>query len=242
MSYLNEAWTEQLRHTMQGLKEESRAGRVIVQRDARACRYAVSAFTRLYIREYVLNDPGYDIDSYIPLFATYRGIKMPFCIAYAKTTIQGLDDISLIEKHAPSYGKLYTDDGWHIPDAYGPPYVSQRDAIVAELSRDGGSRRAAAVIYRHPEDWSTVGVSCTLCWTFQFHKNVMFVHSFMRSSDVWVGLPNDMFVVASVAEDILSRMGKSVYKTELIISISSANSHVYERHWEKAVNLLSGNY
>lgn len=241
-------WVAQLRHVIEvGKLESSRAGDVLVSRQARTMEIEVPEDVREQIQYIVVDNyhnPKAHGNFVTQLFPKLRAINTNFAVADAKTVIQGLDDISLIQEHAPKYGELYTKDGFHLPDSYGPPYVKQRDSIVKELQTNPDSRRAACNIYLHPDSdyWDelnihqNVGVPCTLAWQFQISGDVFHMHSFMRSSDSWVGLPNDMFVVACVAEDIVQRVGLDINK--VLLHITAANSHIYLKHAEKVLRVL----
>lgn len=93
-------------------------------------------------------------------------------------------------------------EGDRLRGAYGPRLHSQWPRVVETLARDRDSRQAGAVIWRS-RDIATpsVDVPCTVELHFWIRDDRLNAHAFMRSNDIFWGIPYDCwaFVNAQVA-------------------------------------------
>ena len=93
----------------------------------------------------------------------------------------------------------YMDDGI-FAGAYGQRIYGQLAAIEQTLQSDGHTRQAVASIYSGPIDLMTwngerpmLDIPCTLTLQFMWAQGTLSLRTSMRSNDVWLGLPYDLF-------------------------------------------------
>ena len=118
---------------------------------------------------------------------------------------------------------LNTDDPNH--GIYGLRIVNQVEQIISLLEKDNLTRRAVITINYSKNDLNCeMDIPCTLSLQFMFRGEGLDCHVYMRSNDVWLGFPNDVFSFTLVQEYIALRMGWKVgqyYHT-------ASSMHVYE--------------
>lgn len=76
--------------------------------------------------------------------------------------------------------------------AYGPKWGEQLPYVLDSLRSDAESRQAVVNIWRD-RPRSSKDTPCTLSWQFFLREGKLELHTHMRSNDVWLGLPYDLF-------------------------------------------------
>jgi len=133
----------------------------------------------------------------------------------------------------------YSDDGIYFGGAYGPPVVDQLPYVIRTLEKDGGSRQAGLTIWR-PKPGHSKDVACTISTFFMIRWNRLYQFVTMRSSDVWLGLPYDIFTFSMLGHLVCGylNMRRSpqlpLIEPGLIFN-TAASRHLYESQWDKGV-------
>ncbi len=172
------------------------------------------------------------------IFNKARRFKPQYTIAETLWYLSGNNSTEWIGKYAPFWLHI-SDDGKTANSAYGARIFkpnntiaggrfSQWDWIKDELTRDPDSRRAVIHI-KSPADSldAKLDVPCTL--TLQFlirdHKLHMIVN--MRSSDLILGIANDVPAFTLFQELLALELGVGLGD----YNHTSGSLHVYEKHW-----------
>lgn len=119
--------------------------------------------------------------------------------------LSGSDDLAFIEHYLTHYGK-YAEDTGEVKGAYGPRLVdfdgiNQIDYVINQLARKPSSRRAVIQLFDHADvqgDFRDVPCTCTM--QFLIRKNRLQLVVFMRSNDIYRGLPHDVFSFTMIQE------------------------------------------
>jgi thymidylate synthase len=126
--------------------------------------------------------------------------------------LRGSTDLSIVEHYIPSYRKYADGSG-----AYGPRLVNatkaprggQLGAIVELLRARPSTKRALLPVFR-PQDLSTAiesgDVPCTCSLQFLLREGRLHLYVYMRSNDVFRGLPHDVFAFTFIQELIASEL------------------------------------
>lgn len=138
----------------------------------------------------------------------------------------------------------YSDDGQTFFGAYGPRILSQLDYVVKKLESDADTRQAVLTIWRdNPPE--TKDVPCTVAVTFMIRDNKLNCHVFMRSNDLWLGFPYDIFNFSMLSHLVCCKLNSNLDDNGLDDVISpgllyhtAASRHIYEQHFEDAINIL----
>lgn len=172
-----------------------------------------------------------------------RGLSRVFLAAEPLWILSGSDRLEDIAPYNPKM-RDYSDDGDSLFGAYGPPIARQLGHVVARLVEDQSSRQAALTIWRENPPPS-LDVPCTLGMAFSIRDRVISSSVFMRSSDVWLGLPYDMMTFAAVlyrvASEVSEELGGGSYPLELgAVAIHAASSHLYLKNADVARSVVDG--
>lgn len=128
----------------------------------------------------------------------------------------------------------FSDDGETLAGAYGPKVVAQFDYVATTLLRDPTSRQAVLSLWeRNPSP--SKDIPCTLALQFMIRDGRLDAHVFMRSSDVWLGLPYDLFTFAMVAVKLACRLNMTgQFNNDVVrlgdLYLTAASSHLYAEH------------
>ncbi|EST51575.1 thymidylate synthase [Brevibacillus panacihumi W25] len=155
-----------------------------------------------------------------------RNISIPFAIAEWLWCIKGSNNLKMLEYYAPSYGK-YSDDGETLYGAYGPRFIGELPKVISLLKRDPDTRRALIPIYSHRDvAVNSKDIPCTCGIQFLIRDQQLHAMVHMRSNDVYLGLPYDVFNFSMMQEYVASMLGVSIGTyTHLVNSL-----HVYDKH------------
>lgn len=166
-----------------------------------------------------------------------RKLSYRFMAAEAFWILSGddtVDGIAPWNKHIINF----SDDGQQFFGAYGPKVVSQLDYVIRKLVDDPYSRQAGLTIWRENPP-QTKDVPCTVALFANIRDNKVNIHVFMRSSDVWLGLPYDAFNFSMIGHLICCRLNDSGLEVEPgTLYLTAASSHMYQENWVAALALV----
>jgi thymidylate synthase len=163
-----------------------------------------------------------------------RKLNYKFMAAEAAWILSGSNQLSEITPYNKRLAE-FSDDGQTLYGAYGPRIVNQLDHVVRKLVEDRDTRQATMTTWiQNPQP--TKDVPCTVALDFKIREDRLNVHVFMRSSDVWLGLPYDVFTFTCVG-----LLVREVYNTWTAsatpigvgnLYLTAASSHIYQDHWD----------
>lgn len=162
-----------------------------------------------------------------------RGINLKLAAVEALQIIGGGSYPNLVSAAAPTFNDvLVAPDN---PDfgAYGPRVTSQLDDVADLLRADPSTRRAVATIWRAGDLTHNGDRPCTLTLQFLIRDGELQLHVNMRSQDVWLGVPYDLFMFTqlqmTMARQLNVEAGKYIHHV--------ASLHIYESDVERASQL-----
>lgn len=167
-----------------------------------------------------------------------RRLSYKFMAAEAYWILSGDDQVSTI---APYNARIsdFSDDGERFFGAYGPKILAQIGYVIAKLRLDEDTRQAGLTIWRECPP-QTKDVPCTVAIFFSIRKNRLNTHVFMRSSDVWLGVPYDVFNFSMLGHWVCGLINKD--RPELLepgtLFLTAASSHLYQENWVAAEECL----
>lgn len=179
------------------------------------------------IREWAPGHVSIESTSYVLPLATGRRPSVPVARYLAHAILAGQD------VHYPSNLPAQFVNDPRL-EGYGPALAPSLVRAVSYLRKDPLSRRAAATMGHRGGD-STYPCTLSLSWLIRNDRLVAFVS--MRSSDVWLGFPNDMYAFASIQHSMARLLG--ILPGAMHISANSL--HLYERDVPKVERLILPN-
>lgn len=161
-----------------------------------------------------------------------RKLSTKFACAEALWMLDGDDRVEPLAKFAPAM-RDFSDDGVTLAGAYGPEIKRQLDYVVNTLGRDRDTRQAVLTMWK-PNPPPSKDIPCTIALDFKIREGKLNCHAFMRSSDIWLGLPYDVFSFSMVAAHVACRAnviirlkgGDPIGLGSLFLT--AASSHLYE--------------
>lgn len=131
--------------------------------------------------------------------------------------------------------KTFSDDGVTFFGAYGPKVTSQISYIINKLDADPNTRQATLTIWREnpPE---TKDYPCTIAMSFFIRNDAIHCHTTMRSNDLWLGRPYDVFNFSMITNAIRLWLKKKYKLGSLYLTATSM--HLYENNFENAHEVL----
>lgn len=136
-----------------------------------------------------------------------RVLNPAFAVAEAVWILSGSDEPWIFDYNRAL--RRYADGG-RLRGAYGPRLrrwgseVDQLDRVRRLLMRDPDTRQAVVQLFDPGRDW--VGhrdVPCTVGYRFFIRSGHLHMHTTMRSQDLWLGFPYDVFT-ATVLHELLA--------------------------------------
>jgi thymidylate synthase len=165
-----------------------------------------------------------------------RSLSYKFMAAEAFWILSGDDRVETIAPYN-SRIKDFSDDGERFFGAYGPKIKAQLPYIVEKLLADEDSRQAGLTIWRECPP-QTKDVPCTVAIFFNIRNGKLNANVFMRSSDVWLGVPYDVFNFSMLSHLVCGLLNEHRPMTGLVspgkLYLTAASSHLYETNWADA--------
>lgn len=166
-----------------------------------------------------------------------RKLSYKFMFAEAYWILSGSDKLAEI---APFNERMrrFSDDGETLAGAYGPRIKSQMQYVVNKLIEDKQSRQAVMSIWKdNPPE--SLDIPCTLNIQFLIRDNYLHTLVNMRSSDIYLGWPYDIFVFTMVSTYLILTLRTQYPDLKLGMLCHRAGSlHLYSRDQNRAQECL----
>lgn len=127
----------------------------------------------------------------------------------------------------------YSDDGVKLYGAYGPRLMPQLPYVLRTLRKDPDTRQAVASIWT-PNPGPSKDIPCTCMLQWLIRDGRLHCINTMRSSDLWLGLPNDFFAFSQITSMLAGHL--RIQTGSLTMQLGS--SHLYETNFQAAVTVL----
>lgn len=176
------------------------------------------------------------------IFNPHRNLGYKFMAAEAAWILSGDDRVETIGSYSRDIVK-FSDDGVRFFGAYGPKVVEQLPFVITTLFRDIDSRQAVINIWRESPDISK-DIPCTLSLQFLVRQGLIHCVASMRSSDLWLGHPYDIFNFSAISFYVMMSLNKMYrsngdQKLELgNLFLTAGSKHIYERNAADVVTIL----
>ena len=171
-----------------------------------------------------------------------RKLNYRFMAAEAYWILTGLNTVADIAPYNKNIAQ-FSDDGIVYAGAYGPEIQKQLNFVVGKLVQDPDTRQAVMTIWKQNPEPSK-DIPCTVALSFMIRDNYLHCHTFMRSNDLWLGTPYDVFNFSMLSTLICARYNRLTFndkqKRQVIpglLYLTAASQHLYEQHWELAQKL-----
>ena len=167
-----------------------------------------------------------------------RKLGYRFMFREAWWIISGRNDVDSIKDYSKAISS-FSNDGIYFDGAYGPRVVDQLHYIVDCLESDIDTRQAVLTIWRaNPR--ASKDIPCTVSIQWFIRNNKIYCIDTMRSSDIWLGWPYDIFNFTMLTGYIMLLLRERGIRNLKLgnISINAGSQHLYESNWEKANKII----
>lgn len=178
----------------------------------------------------VIEDPTRNI-----MCNSIRNLPMRYCIGELLWYLSGNNNLSAIQKYSSNWNRM-SDDGKTVNSNYGnlARYYYGFDQLeqCEKILKENPNSRQAVIhlkpawdIYEHP----TQDLPCTVCLQFFIRNRKLYMTTYMRSNDLWMGFPYDVFQFTCL-QILLSMKLNIDLGTYTHIS---ASLHLYKRDYKE---------
>lgn len=208
-----EVWYDRL--TAQNLGDGSRDGEIRGE--------VINAISVLY-------DPTRNI-----LKSKIRSLSMRYAIGEMLWYMSGSNSLKEIQKYTDGWDRM-SDDGETVNSNYGYCIkhkfgFDQWEFVRNELEENPNSRRAVIHI-KEASDKESKDVNCTVCLQFFIRDNKLHLTTYMRSNDLWMGFPYDVFQFTNMQILMSMELGRDIGTYTHI----AGSLHLYERDVRDAID------
>ena len=187
---------------------------------------------------------GFDLENPRDRLITLPSRKMSLPLAFGEFCwhLSVSTSVEFLSYYA-SIWKNFSEDGESISGScYGHSIFSashtnsQWNKVKQLLQRDPNSRRAVLQFYDHNLglDETILDISCTMFTQFFIRENKLDCLTFMRSNDIILGLPYDIFFFTMLHEIMAAELGVGLGT----YSHRVGSMHIYDHHLDWAKKIL----
>ncbi len=172
-----------------------------------------------------------------------RKLPMRYMVGELLWYLSGNSSLDAIRLYTAAWNRM-SDDGKYVNSNYGNriqlatceysgEIFDQMEMVRQMLIKDPASRQAvihikqARNLLKHP----TKDVNCTVCLQFFIREEELYMTTYMRSNDLWMGFPNDIFQFTAMQIYLAMRLGVGLGTYTHI----AGSLHLYERDYKTAL-------
>lgn len=172
-----------------------------------------------------------------------RNLPMRYMIGELLWYLSGKPDLDAIRLYTSAWDRM-SDDGIYVNSNYGQrigmatcefsgEVFNQLNMIEQMLKQHPESRQAVIHIKqaRNLIKYPTKDVNCTVCLQFFIRDGKLYMTTYMRSNDLWMGFPNDVFQFTALQIYLAMKLGVQLGSYTHI----AGSLHLYERDYQTAL-------
>lgn len=188
------------------------------------------------IKELLATQLKFDME--YPVVSTkLRKLGYKFMAAEAYWILTGDNRVETIAPYSKAIAN-FSDNGVTFDGAYGPMIKQQFDYVVDALVKDNDSRQAVLTIWR-PSPAPSKDIPCTVAVQFFIRDGFLHCIDTMRSSDIWLGVPYDVFNFAMLSIQVgLALREREVHVSLGHMVLQAGSQHLYATNFEEAEAVL----
>lgn len=166
-----------------------------------------------------------------------RRLSMRYAVGEMLWYLSGNPELKAIQNYTKAWDRMSDDGktvnsnyGFLIKDAYG---FDQYEYCKELLRKDINSRQAVIHIKmpRNTIENPTNDLNCTVCLQFLVRDGKLYCITYMRSNDLWLGFPYDVFQFTCIQIRMAMELGLDIGSYTHI----AGSLHIYERDFKKAL-------
>ena len=161
-----------------------------------------------------------------------RNLPMRYAIGELLWYLSGNNKLDAIRNYTSNWDRM-SDDGETVNSNYGYCIQSkygfdQLDFVINKLKEDPNSRQAVIHI-KEPNNNPSKDVNCTVCLQFFIREGKLYMITYMRSNDLWMGFTYDVFQFTCLQIYLAMKLNLGIGTYTHI----AGSLHLYERDYSK---------
>jgi thymidylate synthase len=189
-------------------------------RDGTVCGEVINAIT-------VISDPTQNICK-----SEIRKLSMRYAVGEFLWYLSGNNHLSEIQKYTGNWDRM-SDDGVTVNSNYGHcikyKYGFDQLEYVEKMLTKNPQSRQAVIHIKEPSFEPSKDVNCTVCLQFFIRDDKLYMTTYMRSNDIWLGFPYDVFQFCNLQILLSMKLGVKLGSYTHI----AGSLHLYERDVKK---------
>lgn len=172
------------------------------------------------------------------LLSPRRKLSTSYACAEILWYLSGEKKIKRLAAYAPQYER-FADDHGEAHGAYGfrirKQYGDLLGTVARLLKKTNHTRQAVIPIYQALDvlkafDGDCPDIPCTISWQFILREQRLHMIVNMRSNDIWLGFPYDVFAFTTIQKMLAGSLGCEAGSYHHKVG----SMHLYERNYEAA--------
>ena len=171
-----------------------------------------------------------------------RKLSMRYAIGEMLWYMSGNPSLKGIQNYTTAWDRM-SDDGNTVNSNYGyiirDKFGFDQYEYCKELLRKDINTRQAVIHIKTPQNTikkPTKDLNCTVCLQFFIREGKLYCTTYMRSNDLWMGFPYDVFQFTCIQIRMAMELGVGIGTyTHMVGSL-----HLYERDYEKSLKNIGG--
>ena len=172
-----------------------------------------------------------------------RKLPMRYCVGELLWYLSGNPRLKAIQLYTGAWDRM-SDNGTTVNSNYGDRIQNMPDevdglkfdqmAMCEELLRKDPNTRQAVIHIKQARDilgHPTKDLNCTVCLQFLLREDKLYMTTYMRSNDLWMGFPNDVFQFTCMQIYLAMRLNVGLGSYTHV----AGSLHMYERDYQKSL-------
>lgn len=172
-----------------------------------------------------------------------RKLPMRYCVGELLWYLSGNPRLKAIQLYTGAWDRM-SDNGTTVNSNYGNRIQKMPDEVdglkfdqmkmCEELLRKDPNTRQAVIHIKTPRNVvsnPTKDLNCTVCLQFFIREGKLYMTTYMRSNDLWMGFPNDVFQFTCMQIYLAMRLNVGLGSYTHV----AGSLHMYERDYQKSL-------
>lgn len=169
-----------------------------------------------------------------------RKLPMRYMVGELLWYLSGNSTLDAIRLYTSAWDRM-SDDGLQVNSNYGNRIRYARDEfdgttfnqleMVENMLREHPESRQAVIHIKQARNLienPTKDVNCTVCLQFFIREGKLYMTTYMRSNDLWMGFPNDVFQFTAIQIYLAMRLGVKLGTYTHV----AGSLHLYDRDYK----------
>lgn len=158
-----------------------------------------------------------------------RKMPMRYAVGELMWYLSGNNSLKAIQNYTKAWDRM-SDDGKTVNSNYGwciqHKYGFDQWGYVKDLLIHDPNSRQAVIHIKTADETPSKDVNCTVCLQFLIRDGKLHATVFMRSNDIWMGFPYDVFSFTAMQCKMAMELGVEIGEYTHI----AGSLHLYERN------------